>query len=646
MTAPRRPFASRPSAPATATRAASGKPSGHAAHAAFKPKLNRLALETRILFDGAGMAAAVDAGADDAEQEIVVKTTNGDKQDNDTLFTPQGDIKDISGVSDPAEGDTDKESGTKVSGEKDNDAEDDDAPSASINAGSNPDQPVGDALEGEDGTDTDNGGTVPVDEVASEADGADETNETIETDEEDEVVAAAGSGESEEGDDDVIESDSTLEDEIVSVTGADSSGGSDEFDESDDDIALGATTGNSPSSDIEGDEVDGSPDDGENESEAQAASEDDQEQGEEIGDLLDVELLGSEGELDQPAAITGLDDEEMMVPMGMMGIMSEDAPNPIVGIDLPDDGVMLGEDFTFTIEFENNGGTGYGPYVELYLPRGEDADESHDQVDEDDQDDGIHIADTGAITYLGQDVNYTIVTVGDEHPYARDNNGVPWEVGAGRGQAGQKVVIIELPFGSYTSDQPVASLQVKASVHEFADLDKPLEMTVVAGFRYGKTAVEDYATDPTIEGQSSTVTVQPQLIRYEHDFNHAEGETATGPNFERTMTTTITVADGQTVEDYELTVEVPDNVVLTGVTVNGTDLNPGQYSYDEATGIVVVNMGELSGKDNTVGIIYYIPEMVGGDPVLDPDYGQPGSVEFDVSGEGKGSIRFFVGEAV
>ena len=124
--------------------------------------------------------------------------------------------------------------------------------------------------------------------------------------------------------------------------------------------------------------------------------------------------------------------------------------------------MLIGEDFTFTLAFTNPGTApnpdGYGPYIDLFLPLGADGD------------DGVTIAPSGAITYLGTSVNYQLITIGAggtaDHPYFRNTANQP---GVISGQPGQMVVVIELPFGSYTSGQPAAELVVNASLSSLAD---------------------------------------------------------------------------------------------------------------------------------------------------------------------------------
>lgn len=304
---------------------------------------------------------------------------------------------------------------------------------------------------------------------------------------------------------------------------------------------------------------------------------------------------------------TGAIEATALTVAGFNGLL---AALPTVAItDLPAAGdLLIGESFEFGLAFTNPGDDGYGPYIDLFLPRGADGD------------DGITV---NGITYLGSTVNYQIITLDGSgqatHPYARDAANQPVTINRGAAYANQTVVVIEMPFGSYTSGQPAAELVVNATVSNLADRDAPLLIEAQAGFRYGETPLDE-SGDPSVVGLMTSGTVAPVLVEYTHDFDHAEGETATGPNFPREMTTTITVAPGQTLTDYVFTVDVPANIVVTGV--NGVPLG------SPVTGGTVTHpMGTVSGTQ-TVTIQYYVPD------VLDETTGAPGTVQFQVSGTG------------
>ena len=170
-------------------------------------------------------------------------------------------------------------------------------------------------------------------------------------------------------------------------------------------------------------------------------------------------------------------------------------PDPEATLTVPDS-LFIGEDFSFTVAFDNVGGsTGYGPYIDLFFPvLGADGAASNPP-------DGIDFVNA---TYLGLPVVATELVFPSspddcvDHPYAVQgppNTGDPVEVCASDlGYApGDKLVVLQLPFGSFTPDQPAAAITVNASLSNFADLAAPLEIKATAGFEFGKTPIDDPA---------------------------------------------------------------------------------------------------------------------------------------------------------
>lgn len=304
---------------------------------------------------------------------------------------------------------------------------------------------------------------------------------------------------------------------------------------------------------------------------------------------------------------------------GVYGALLGTEPAPTVTIDVPEgNAVFIGGEFDFTLEFKNPGTDGFGPYVDLYLPKGADGD------------DGIDIAATGKITYLGEPVNYQIITLNAsgeaDHPYAKNADGTKIKLS---GIAGQKVVVIELPFGSFTSGQPSAELKVSASVSNKADLGVGLVIKAQSGFRYGNNALGTGGS--VVAGGSVDITIQPTLVDYSYTFSGPEGETATGPNFPREMTTHIKVAPGQTLTGYELKIDLPNNVIVTHI--DGVVLG-APITGSDAVNEVTKALGNITGNKDVV-IRYYIPDTKGGGgDVLDATSGAASSSQFQVSGSG------------
>jgi len=250
---------------------------------------------------------------------------------------------------------------------------------------------------------------------------------------------------------------------------------------------------------------------------------------------------------------------------GSKTLKVEAAATPTAAVSMPAN-VLLGQNFTFGVGFSNTGtNTGYGPYVDLVFPV-TGADGAGVVVD-----DGINFL--GA-TYLGTAVTATQLTfpvsggicIGGQtaviHPYAVDTLGASIQV---CGTPGDKLVVLQLPFGSYVTNQPVADLVVSASLSNLADVGTPLTIQSRAGFRYGNDALNNFTTDPSIFGTFQNNSTTPSFLSMTKTNNAPEGETATGPNYPRTWTLNVSVASGQVVNNLDVQDQLPNNVAFLNV---------------------------------------------------------------------------------
>lgn len=245
---------------------------------------------------------------------------------------------------------------------------------------------------------------------------------------------------------------------------------------------------------------------------------------------------------------------------------------PGVTFDGPTD-VMIGELVQASVNFDNLDAAdpGFGPFVDVYVPRtGADGAGAA-------SDDGL-IYQVGSANFLGASIVTTQLTFPNNgggvgtvaHPYAVDNTGAALQV---RGIAGDQLLVFELPFGSFTADQPVATIDFDVLVSPDADLSNPLALRSRAGFRYGNDALNNPNTDPTILSEASAdattwtqqFVVAPEVIDIEKTYIGPEDETATGPNFVRQYRIDVDIADGQTVTDLDIFDALPNNIELISV---------------------------------------------------------------------------------
>jgi len=294
---------------------------------------------------------------------------------------------------------------------------------------------------------------------------------------------------------------------------------------------------------------------------------------------------------------------------------------PIISlVGVPGD-LRLGDSFNFSVRFDNTSGTqpGFGPYVNLWVPT-TGADGAGAAVD-----DGITV---NGFTYLGNTIDASLITTitltGSAtvtHPFATGVGGVPLVMTVPAGfQAGDTLYIVRMPFGSFTPDQPVADLVVNATLSPLADLGTPLSVRASGGFQYGNDAIDNPVSDPSLLAGEVGAAVGLDLFDITTATDAPEGETATGPNFVRTMTVTVDVAPGQTLSNFNLTQALPNNVVITGFSASGG----GSFTDNPLTGTpqngndYTVNWGSISGSQ-TVTVQFYVPELdANGVEIIDP----------------------------
>ena len=271
-------------------------------------------------------------------------------------------------------------------------------------------------------------------------------------------------------------------------------------------------------------------------------------------------------------------------------------PVPTVTVAMPTEG-LIEEAIDFTVSFDNSAALGdstnigYGPYMDVYVPVG--------------------LTVTSGPSYSGNAVSFQKFTwdsslgtsggawvrgstvidpalASDRHPFDTVTGGrqIPLKVGSHNGDAWY---VIELPFGSFTPEQPAAVVNFRAELDEDAVnstgyspgdamVGTPLTVTALGGFRYGADALDNPNADPIIvQASEASDSVTPTLMRVTKTSNAPEGQTVTGPNFPVTYTVTVDIAPDQTISNLVLNDYLPSSAyyrndyVVTGATVNTVD---------------------------------------------------------------------------
>ena len=327
------------------------------------------------------------------------------------------------------------------------------------------------------------------------------------------------------------------------------------------------------------------------------------------------------------------------------------APGPSA-VPLGGGEVLLGEAFTFSVSFDNTSptDTGYAPYIDVFVPaRGADGTTGGGAPD------GLVIGDASylGVTLVREELTITAtdVTNGfiDGHPYFRDAaNQARVSIPPGY-QAGDRLIVYQLPFGSFTPNQPAAQIEVQGTLSDRADVGAPLTVTTRAGFRYGADALDNPATDPSVQGPESSTVIEPVLYRVTTTYLGPEHETASGPNYVRGYRIDVDIAEGQTLTGLNLSSVLHPGMQFTptsGVpaTVGGVAIGPGWTEVDgvlvnqaatasntpsdtvpggTVTRAIASVTGTASEVDASMVVQFHVPEFYadGSTPILDPATG-------------------------
>ncbi|MFM8891409.1 MAG: hypothetical protein ACKOTB_07275, partial [Planctomycetia bacterium] len=277
-------------------------------------------------------------------------------------------------------------------------------------------------------------------------------------------------------------------------------------------------------------------------------------------------------------------------------------------------GALIGQEVPLTVTFDNTATNpsdiGYGPFVDIVMPRTGDAPPTPN--------DGISFK-TGSASYNGLSLATTVLLFDAQgkatHPFAKNPDGSAVVVS---GKPGDELVVVQLPFGSYGPEQPAAEITFTGLISNLAQPNHSYPVTATGGFQYQT----DTAGNPTVNvatlGATTTDPVEPQLFRLTKTSSAPEAETATGPNFTHTYTVSMAVAPGQTIDDLLLSDVLPTNiqfVSLDSVTGNGTTtITPVATPSTSTPGGTLSRrfdkvMGTGSANDVVMTFTYFVPQQ-------------------------------------
>jgi len=338
---------------------------------------------------------------------------------------------------------------------------------------------------------------------------------------------------------------------------------------------------------------------------------------------------------------------------------------PTVAIDAPG-AIDVGETAQVSVAFDNTSATltdaGFGPWIDVFIdrtgtdgiadpanPSNPNAGDTNEVADPGDFFDGFDLV-AGSPQYLGVDVNHQLITLDDTanggqgvlHPFAVDASGNPIFISTtdnsspyfadlnGAYTSGDQLLVIELPFGSFTPDQPEAEVTFSLDLSDHADVGVPLTLKALGGFRFGNDPLNNPTTDPSIIGTANTATsnIGIDLARLNKTYNGPENETATGENFLRSYTINLNIADGQTLSSVNLFDELPDELQFTqilSVVQNGSAITegagPNQYQIIQTpptattggTLQIAFNSDTVGGSETSVTVEFFAPRVFDAD---------------------------------
>lgn len=315
-----------------------------------------------------------------------------------------------------------------------------------------------------------------------------------------------------------------------------------------------------------------------------------------------------------------------------------DAAISIIGLG----SVPIGQDVSFSVSFDNVGTTaGYGPFIDLILDT-TGVDGVYPGVAASDLYDGLGTSSIAA-SYLGgaipaQDFFVIPITSATmSHPFALTSSGTPIQITGLT--PGDTLVVVRLPFGSFSPTQPPAVVDFTVNMSNLADLGTTLTVQARGGFEFGElTPLNDWCCGDDAEQTLtpwSNGSVIPSLFTLSKSFSGPEDETATGPNFPRTYTVTATIAAGQTINNFQLTDVLPDNVQFVSMVSPAAGSCPTLPSTTTPGGTLTCNLGNASGTVSMtfnfhVPRLYDIPnppdpDALFDDPVLNATTGDDGN---------------------
>ncbi|NWF67574.1 MAG: DUF11 domain-containing protein, partial [Chloroflexi bacterium] len=286
---------------------------------------------------------------------------------------------------------------------------------------------------------------------------------------------------------------------------------------------------------------------------------------------------------------------------------------------------FVGQNFNFDLTFDNSGATGYGPYVDVFLPQpGIDGPASGPN-------DGISFVN---VTYAGNAVNTTTLTCANPpgntvHPLTGLTVNCPATPANYTGPLPYvwQMLVVELPFPSFTAGQAPVQLDFTANISDFADVGQSLPIYATPGFRYG---TDPLGLSPPSIGATDVDTLTPNLFNIDKDYDARGNPNLPGPNFRHRYTLRVDLAQAQRFSPLTITDILPPNIVYLGIISTSpggaTVLTqpPIGVASTAPNNVLSVTWGNINGAgagtDASVTFEFYVPNAdASGNAVINPN---------------------------
>jgi uncharacterized repeat protein (TIGR01451 family)/fimbrial isopeptide formation D2 family protein len=326
-----------------------------------------------------------------------------------------------------------------------------------------------------------------------------------------------------------------------------------------------------------------------------------------------------------PPTVAPAGDAGGVVPFGFGG----GPTGPEATLDVPPSS-LIGQSVSFGVTFDNTDASivGYGPFVQLVFPAN-----GTDGAGGTDTPDGLTFT---SATLLGATLPASTQIFPPSGTLTNPLTGQ-----SVTGTPGDQLVILELPFGSFTPAQPALTIDVTAAVSNLADPGVALPITALGGFRFGDSP---NGSTPVLQDPPVTASTTPQVFTMTKTYLGPENETATGPNFTRTYRITADIANGQTIANLTLRDQLPPQaafVSVSGISPGGGAVQPPTPPVNVASAAtpVVVTWASVTGgsgsADASFDVTFFVPRVAaGGAPVLSATSGAPVTMDNVATGLG------------